>query len=309
MDCDNLWVYEGEYGESRSDLQGLIYTQALPRFLELLDSYSVKATFFIIGKDLDNPSCRKFCRKALNAGHRLANHTTTHPPDFGSMSYSEKRFEIAECDKRFTEILDIKPDGFRAPGYYLNSEIVDILLDLGYSYEGSALPGYGNLLMSLYYNVLLKSEKGKLFGRLDYFIFPRTSWRFGPRESDNAFLNIIPIATMPVLRLPIHTTFIYLFGLLFLKTALAALRKSAGHHVYLFHAIDFLECPSSGKLRDKVVTFRLPLDRRLKLAKTVMEETAASHVLTTEDYLRNMSGHLPTSVLGTFLLGKPTIIT
>ena len=50
-----------------------LYVIVLPRILDLLDTHNVKATFSIIGNELELESYRNFCKTALQKGHMLAN--------------------------------------------------------------------------------------------------------------------------------------------------------------------------------------------------------------------------------------------
>jgi peptidoglycan/xylan/chitin deacetylase (PgdA/CDA1 family) len=49
-----------------------------PRLLEILEEHSVKATFFVVGLNLEDPAKRRFLENAYNAGHQIANHTNSH---------------------------------------------------------------------------------------------------------------------------------------------------------------------------------------------------------------------------------------
>src|SRR5437660_6076073 len=48
-----------------------------PRLLDLLDQYNAKATFFVIGKFVQE--CPDLTREIHARGHVLGNHTQTHP--------------------------------------------------------------------------------------------------------------------------------------------------------------------------------------------------------------------------------------
>ncbi len=48
-----------------------------PEILEVLARYQAKATFFVIGKKVDQN--RDLCRRVLSEGHQIGNHTHSHP--------------------------------------------------------------------------------------------------------------------------------------------------------------------------------------------------------------------------------------
>jgi peptidoglycan/xylan/chitin deacetylase (PgdA/CDA1 family) len=103
VDCDNLWIYETEYGSSRSDDQDLIYTQALPSMMDVFARWNIRATFFVIGGELQRKSCVEFCRSALAAGHRIANHSHSHRPDFAALTSAQKREDILAAHSAIVE--------------------------------------------------------------------------------------------------------------------------------------------------------------------------------------------------------------
>src|SRR5204863_1570294 len=59
-----------------------VLRRCLPRFAELFAEAGVKATFFVVGRDLVDDAEGRARLAALAAlGHELANHTFTHPYD------------------------------------------------------------------------------------------------------------------------------------------------------------------------------------------------------------------------------------
>ena len=94
VDIDNLWIYEQEYRTALHTTPHYIFDHALMRALDLFALHNIRATFFIVGKDLALTSARNFCRETLSRGHRIANHTEGHPIDFATATYEEKRREI-----------------------------------------------------------------------------------------------------------------------------------------------------------------------------------------------------------------------
>jgi peptidoglycan/xylan/chitin deacetylase (PgdA/CDA1 family) len=66
------------------------------RLLELLERHQVRATFFMIGKFVEQRP--DIVRAVAEAGHAIANHTTTHP-NLIFRSRAEVRREIEECER------------------------------------------------------------------------------------------------------------------------------------------------------------------------------------------------------------------
>ena len=51
--------------------------------LDVLDKRDIKATFFVLGKNLQDQTGRDLVIRAQNAGHLVGNHTFTHTVQFG----------------------------------------------------------------------------------------------------------------------------------------------------------------------------------------------------------------------------------
>ena len=64
------------------------------RILESLAEKGHKATFFVLGRNLENPDLRKFAVQALRDGHDLGNHSFNHP-NFSTISSKRAVREIA----------------------------------------------------------------------------------------------------------------------------------------------------------------------------------------------------------------------
>ncbi len=259
VDFDNLWIYESEYGVPCSDDQDLIYTQALPALMEVFSRWRIAATFFVIGSELQRTSCVEFCRAATAAGHRIANHSHSHRPDFARLTAAEKRTEILTADAAITSAIGGKPSGFRSPGYMADPDVIATLQASGYAYDSSVLPGPASLLMKTYMT-LIGQGAGKSFGPLRSVFSRATPHLVGGRS--HAALWEFPIATFPFLRLPIHSTFVYKLGIGYLAAALRLLKQTAGHHIYLLHAIDGLDDPRRDRFQGRVIPLQRSFSER-----------------------------------------------
>jgi len=74
------------------------------RVLQVLDRAGIRATFFVIGGKLENPSAAALMREAHGAGHWIGNHTLTHMVALGDRhdpGYAEA--EIGEAQIRIGE--------------------------------------------------------------------------------------------------------------------------------------------------------------------------------------------------------------
>ncbi len=121
--------------------------EVLPRLLETLDSYQVKASFACIGAYIERYPREH--RQILDRGHEIVNHTYSHPYHdelcpkwrFDTLSDQERRNEILRCHAVCEKILDYRPIGFRTPHFARQSSkgVHKILRELGYHYSSSTL--------------------------------------------------------------------------------------------------------------------------------------------------------------------------
>lgn len=275
VDVDNLWVYEEEYRTLADLPYERVYDQALPLLLEAFARFGVKATFFVVGRDFDMQECRDFCRRAVADGHELANHTDTHPVNLHRLGWAEKEAEIRRCGERIAEVTGKKPIGFRAPGYYLDEDIIEILIGNGYVYDASVLPSLLTPLM--WYYIVLRGglPLDKAFGRLRHGFCSQRVLRVPSRTRPGESIYEVPISTVPLFRTPFHSTFVYALGLRYFSLARSLLRLFPGNRVYLFHAVDALDYPKDGALRAKLLPLKWSLPRRLELVGRILSELGA----------------------------------
>lgn len=286
VDVDNLWVYENEYGCSFGKDGGFIFDHTLPFVLDFFDRHNIHATFFIVGKDLEYESARSFFRAALKRGHSLANHTYSHCANFALLSFNEKRIEIKRCHDAIFEATGYVPVGFRAPGYYIDHEIISILIELGYKYDASVLPSYANSAMKVY--MALLGKKQKVFGRKRYpFLSTQPTIIRGAGKD---FLYELPISVVPFLRSPAHPTFIYPFGRVYFNLMKILFKKFARSHTYLFHAIDFVDVPRTKGLSYGVLSLSWSFEDRMKLMSDVVSllKEMTPHIDTIESQLHQL---------------------
>jgi len=268
VDVDNLWVYEQEFGIDIYKDQEYIYSKSLPVFLELLKKTGSKATFMIVGQDLKLPACQVFCKKAISAGHEIANHTWNHPISFATYPYEQKKKQIVKTHKRIAKVCGKEPVGFRGPGYYQDKEIITILRELNYKYDASVLPGIAHLLMSAYAFMKAGENRYKTFGRMDYILSPEHPYPIKELGSSQDLLEL-PISILPFLRFPIHTTFAYFFGSWYRQLILRYLKGRPKYLLYLVHAIDFVDLPQ--RSNHPVIPLRYPLEQRISFIKSILD--------------------------------------
>ncbi len=101
-----------------------------PRLLDILRARNVKATFYVIGKNVDlYPG---IVRRAVAEGHEIGNHTYTHPK-LSSLSNERVMMEIRRTDEAIMRACGLRPKTLRPPyGALLQSQRQMIHASLGY---------------------------------------------------------------------------------------------------------------------------------------------------------------------------------
>lgn len=287
-DADNLWVYESEFGAKARFDANRLYEEALPTLMDLFERFGARGSFFIIGRDLSLASCQEFCRKARARGHEIGNHSFSHPENFFELSYAEKEAEIARCDEVLSEAINEPITAFRAPGYYLDQDVVDILIQRGYCYDSSILPGVINQLMGFFISWRSGNKLNKRFGRSFYAVAPESISRITNGGNSGKLIFEVPVASCPFLRTPVHPSFIYLLGMGYFRVAAKLMSSFQRDSVILFHGIDALEYPADGELAKKVPAFSLSRKQRLLMIEKMLETMAETGFTSTNDRLKEM---------------------
>ena len=117
---------------------------AMPRILDLLDKYRIKATFFTPAHSA--LVFKEVVQEAHRRGHEIAAHSMYHQPSEVGLAMSGVAPATPEQQRRYLvqqiEILEKavgeRPIGFRSPiGDWLGDHIPQALIDLGFIYDSS----------------------------------------------------------------------------------------------------------------------------------------------------------------------------
>lgn len=293
IDVDGLWVIFQHFGIDYNQTQDVLYESAVPRFLDLFGVYGIKATFFVVGKDLLSDSKVKLLKRAVKEGHEIANHTMNHAEGFSYLSFKKKKREIEDAERIIQDKLGVETKGFRTPSNDVDLNVLKILEDKGYAYDSSLLPTYyGPLLKKLKFASLKIPRKDHYLGRFIYGLSPLSPyhpsyeaiWRKGKMR-----IIEVPITTMPWLRFPFHPSFTfaaYHLGLgcsLFrLGYALLSLTKLPLN--FVFHTNELSE-PIYEKKIKRQFGLNLPLETKLKICNDILRTISHDfNIISTLEY-------------------------
>ncbi len=101
-------------------------TEITPLVLDVLEENEVKATFFVIGQNINEESA-KVMQRAHNMGCDIENHSLTHQ-QMSSFSEEEIRYEIAKTDSLVASYTGRTPEYFRPP-YIDHNELMHNTID------------------------------------------------------------------------------------------------------------------------------------------------------------------------------------
>ena len=91
-----------------------------PAILSILEKYSARATFFVIGKNAaEHPN---ILRRIINDGHEIGNHTYSHP-HISDLSYKELCRELSLGKEKIYEITQCSTNLFRPPEGFCSRDV------------------------------------------------------------------------------------------------------------------------------------------------------------------------------------------
>lgn len=90
------------------------------RILDILERYNVKATFFMVGENVENyPDA---ARAVLAGGHEVGNHTYSHR-HVNALNRQSVLVEMGKCEDALEELCEYRPHLFRPPEGALSQHV------------------------------------------------------------------------------------------------------------------------------------------------------------------------------------------
>ncbi|HEX5471397.1 MAG TPA: polysaccharide deacetylase family protein [Lacipirellulaceae bacterium] len=259
LDLDNKWSYLRTHGiESWRDYPSYL-DLAVPRILRFCEDHELQMTCFVVGRDAELPQSRDALASIADAGHEIGNHSLNHYPWMHKLPRKQVEAEVAGAELLIEEATGQQPVGFRGPGYSFSEDLLAILASRGYSYDASILPTYIGPLARWYFRRTATPEAAQRAEEREIFGSFREGWRSlrpKPRATAAGHIIEIPVTTCPLVKMPIHMTYLLqLWQLsarltkLYLRMALSACRWSGVGPSILLHPLDFLGSEDDRELR------------------------------------------------------------
>ncbi|MBI1785884.1 polysaccharide deacetylase family protein [Candidatus Sumerlaeota bacterium] len=279
VDLDGLWTLSAAYGfdEGESFARDPIFEHALHRMLDLFDRLGIKATFFIVGRDLELPHKRDAVKEIIQRGHDLANHSYRHLIGLEDLSEANIREEIESAQRAIEELWGQTPIGFRAPGYNAGGRVLTTCQKLGFKYDGSMLPTcWGPLLRfaaGRWKSSQVRTAASGQYGRISIAAMDLAPQWVRPDPALPPLVRL-PLAVSPLLRLPLHASLGIMLGE---RRVLAGLRRLARRGwpiTYLLHGFD---CAAQEEYKDQLPpalresrVFTRPLEEKMGFLEKVL---------------------------------------
>ena len=108
----------------------------LRRVLSLLNEFGIRGTFFVPGSTA--VTFPDEIRAIRDEGHEIAHHGWVHEPP-ARLSETEERRALLRGLEALDRVADVRPLGYRSPGWDNSPRTVELLLELGFEYDSSLM--------------------------------------------------------------------------------------------------------------------------------------------------------------------------
>lgn len=222
-----------------------IFASGMETMLQLFDDAAIRATLFVIAEDLRDNAKRGALKSAVASGHEVASHTMTHR-NLLRATRAQKERELIDSKAVIEDALGVAVRGFRAPGYAIDGETLQILAGAGYTYDSSVFP-----------TAAFEQRLG----------LPRDALRRPFRLTAFGDLVELPLPGPMPFGSPIGPSFaLAFFALPAFTWAMSRAARRGAASVLLFHLIDF-SAPLDPEFRDGARMSLFTLSTRRELAK------------------------------------------
>ncbi|TNF27747.1 MAG: polysaccharide deacetylase [Deltaproteobacteria bacterium] len=209
VDIDSLYLYYRIHGLDEAGATDAVWERGVIRFAELFDELGVKATFFVVAQDLErSAAARRIAGELAAAGHELGSHTFSHPYDLTRLGRAAIADEIDRAHDAISAVRGAPVRGFRAPGYTITREVLELLAERGYAYDSSLFPAPPYYLAKAAYLAMLRVTGRKSQSILDH---PSVMWQRRTPHMRHGLLEI-PVTVLPWLRVHVIGTSLLQLG-------------------------------------------------------------------------------------------------
>ncbi len=265
------WKYEAD--------DDPLFETGLRRALDFFGRAGVRATLFVIAEDLNDPRKRELLTEAVREGHEIASHSLTHRR-LTAITREEKRREIIESRERLTHELGVVVDGFRAPGFALDREALEMIAEAGYAYDSSLFPTSG---------------LARAIGAGHLSVSPH-------RPLPGYALVELPMPAHRPLPLPFHPSYSLALGMWYFRLGLRLFRRMGAPLALLFHLTDFADPLPEAYLPNTLAKFytlsHLSAEAKLRRCEWMLEMVRREYQLVSTAELLDQTAMTPHTAKG-----------
>jgi len=265
------------------------YVKSFSRILDFLNKLNIKASFFLVGNEIDtSPVIQNIVYKVHKAGHRIENHTYSHPFGLAEMTENEILNEIINCSDIIENATGRRPVGFRSPGYSIDNRIIRILKENGFRYDSSGFWSVMNPILEYGHKYLFKNGlENKGFGYVTRKLphepyYPSSdNWQKNSKTSEN-FLEI-PLPRTKLFGLPFYNNINIWTPELYSQFIAGTIRRNS--LVYLFHAIEFVDLSDNiPKELSSHPNIKIPVKEKIKRSEKILKTLLNRYAISRTDH-------------------------
>jgi hypothetical protein len=240
-----------------------------------------------VGADVaDDPAGRALLGELARHGHELGNHTHNHPYELVRLGRAAINAEVATAHGVIAEVAGQPPIGFRAPGYNVSTELLEVLMAHGYRYDSSVFPSWPYYLAKagvMGAMVLVGRRSRSVLGDPRVLFSPAMPYRPGrsPYRRGQATLVELPIAVLPRARLPVIGNWILPLPHRLRAWLLERMRRRAFFNLEL-HGLDLVGADEDGIPAALVALqpdLRVSLAQKRRALEATLDRLAHDHRL------------------------------
>lgn len=289
-----------------------LYQVALPRILSFFEELQVRVTFFVVGKDAEDPCVKTALQEIVARGHEVASLSYSHAPNLRMWSKLSVAEEIEQSGRVIKEAIGTMPSGFRTPGYNVDTRILQLLAERGYKYDASVLPSLPYYLIkggisSISTLIRGKSDTTKLAVhslKAPLHPYRPSRWAFWQEGDRKHSLPIweIPVGVVRGIGAPLTGALVTTTQPAALRTLARALKGRRYSAHLTLHAMDFLDSNDeevSGAFRRMRANMRLSNQTKSHRMRVYIQEMKRdARIVTLDELADQLTAYAGPTVLG-----------
>lgn len=251
-----------------------VYDIALDRCFEFARAEAIPLTFFVVAADTERPESAERLRCAVHLGHEIGNHSKDHFYDLVRRPRAEQIEQVLGARELIYGNVGVRAAGFRAPGYTVTNELLEVVAEAGHGYDSSVFPSpaYYAAKAAAFGALALRGRRSDaILSDPSVLAAPTQPYRLGKRYQDSGSgLPELPIQVTRGPRLPYIGTALTLAGVLGSRV-LTELVIGAPFINLELHGIDWLSADDGlGALRGYQPDIRIPSARKSAVFRAVV---------------------------------------